>query len=189
MLKGQNNFFAASRVIILMVMFALTTATIYGCTQSPVQERIEAGDKFLSAGKHPDAIKEYREAIKLDSKSADAYYNLGLALQKANIWQDALKQYKKCLDINPKHDEAKMQVAQINSAMKDCSMQIDRARQGINLQPLNNSEHMNLGTGLMQAGGLTEAKNEFRTVLNLDPNNEDAKQHYNFLEWYLKNPG
>ena len=189
MLKAQDRHFTISKVMIMTMIIAMAGSTICGCTQSPAQEQMETAGKLLSAGRHTDAIKEYREVIKLDGKNADAYYSLGLALQKANVWQDALKQYKKALEINPKHEDAKAQITQINSAMKDCSQQIDRARQGINMQPLNNGNHMNLGTGLMQAGSLTDARNEFRTVLNLDPNNDDAKQQYNFLEWYLKNPG
>ncbi len=52
------------------------------------------------------AIADYDEAIRLNSKYADAIYNRGLAKKKLGDFKDAIDDYTKAIELNPKEAEA-----------------------------------------------------------------------------------
>jgi tetratricopeptide (TPR) repeat protein len=56
------------------------------------------------------AIKDFQKAIELDSKNADAYLWLGIALRKVNQPEEARKAIAKSLDLNPSRMWAKQQL-------------------------------------------------------------------------------
>jgi len=73
-----------------------------------------AGNYYLPAamgGGVEVAIKDFEKAIELDSKSADAYLWLGIALRKANRNSDARKALEKAVSLNPARTWAKQQLA------------------------------------------------------------------------------
>ena len=62
------------------------------------------------AGNHGGAMADYRRAIELAENpgdSANAWYGLGLASERAGRKKDAVKAYKRTLDIDPGYEPAK----------------------------------------------------------------------------------
>jgi tetratricopeptide (TPR) repeat protein len=71
------------------------------------------GNYYLPAalgGGYDLAIKDFRKAIELDSKNADAYLWLGVALRKVNQPDEAHKAIVKSLELNPNRMWAKQQL-------------------------------------------------------------------------------
>lgn len=71
------------------------------------------GNYYLPAalgGGYELAIKDFRKAIELNSKNADAYLWLGVALRKMNQNEEARKAIAKSLDLNPNRIWAKQQL-------------------------------------------------------------------------------
>jgi len=56
------------------------------------------------------AIKDFRKAIELDSKNADAWLWLGVALRRINQQEEARKAIAKSLDLNPNRMWARQQL-------------------------------------------------------------------------------
>jgi len=56
------------------------------------------------------AIKDFRKAIDLNPKNADAWLWLGVALRKSNQAAEAQKAFERCLEINPNRVWAKQQL-------------------------------------------------------------------------------
>jgi superkiller protein 3 len=52
------------------------------------------------------ASKEFKKAIKLDQNIPGIYYNLGVVLGNQNKLDEAIENYKKVIDIDPKHKKA-----------------------------------------------------------------------------------
>ncbi|MEW6040425.1 MAG: VWA domain-containing protein [Elusimicrobiota bacterium] len=82
---------------------------------SPVVH-FNSGDALYKIENHQDALKEFNTALgktrdrKLQSK---IYYNIGNSFFKQGKPDDALKNYKKSLDLNPKDEDAKYNIALI----------------------------------------------------------------------------
>ena len=71
------------------------------------------GKYYLPAsfGGGPDmAIKDFEKALALDSKSAEGYLWLGLAMRKSNRNADARKALQKALELNPQRVWIKQQL-------------------------------------------------------------------------------
>jgi len=62
-----------------------------------------------------EAEEEFRGALKIDNKYANALYFLGLTLDKENKKDEALTQMKKVLELNPDNEEVKKVVANLES--------------------------------------------------------------------------
>jgi len=71
------------------------------------------GNYYLPAalgGGYELAIKDFRKAIELDGKNADAYLWLGVALRKVNQPEEAHKAIAKSVELNPNRIWAKQQL-------------------------------------------------------------------------------
>lgn len=71
------------------------------------------GNYYLPAalgGGYELAIKDFRKAIELDGKNADAYLWLGVALRKVNQPEEAHKAIAKSVELNPNRLWAKQQL-------------------------------------------------------------------------------
>ena len=66
----------------------------------------QLGNVLFRQGKKEDAIKEYQQAIRLDSKYAIAYNAIGQVMASQEHWDDAIGQYQKALKINSEYGEA-----------------------------------------------------------------------------------
>ena len=66
--------------------------------------------KNALGGGYDLAIKDFRKAIELDGKNADAYLWLGIALRKVNQPDEARKAIAKSLELNPNRLWAKQQL-------------------------------------------------------------------------------
>lgn len=64
--------------------------------------RNNLGFAYVCQGENLEALRAFRTTQPED----EARYNLGVALEREGLSKEALTQYRKALDINPKHDHA-----------------------------------------------------------------------------------
>jgi tetratricopeptide (TPR) repeat protein len=62
---------------------------------------IEVGKFYFLNQKFDEAIAEYKKAIALDSKSIDAYYNLGITLEAISDQDGAREAFAKVIELEP----------------------------------------------------------------------------------------
>ena len=62
-----------------------------------------SGSLTANFKRHNDAIDAYRQALRINPKNANAWYNLGVAYGKLKSHNDAIEAYRQALRINPKH--------------------------------------------------------------------------------------
>lgn len=77
---------------------------------------VNRGNQLFSAGQYSDAILNYRNAIKKDPGSGEAYYRLGLALLKQNQVGEAYQALNHAVSLSPKNMAAKIQLANLSLA-------------------------------------------------------------------------
>src|SRR5215216_2861187 len=126
------------------------------------------------------AIKEYREAVKLNPAYAPARTNLGVAYQQQGQLEMAIPQYREVLKLNPDS------VAHANLA---CALaeqgKIEPAlvayREAIRLSPNDAELHFALGGVLETKGRMDLALKEYETAIAVD---EAFAPPYTALGWY-----
>ena len=64
------------------------------------------GCSYLEKGQWDKAIAEYNEAIELDPKYVEAYFNRGNAYDEKGQYKQAISDFTKAIEINPRFAEA-----------------------------------------------------------------------------------
>jgi cytochrome c-type biogenesis protein CcmH/NrfG len=68
--------------------------------------RTQLGDLYYDAGKYPDAIKWYQEAVALSPKDVNISTDLGVSYYYNNETDKAIQQLEHSLDIDPSHPKS-----------------------------------------------------------------------------------
>ena len=76
-------------------------------SKQTVEQIIEQGKFYFLNEKYDKAIKEFKEALKLDKDNTEVLYSLGIAYESLNNVSDAAKVYLRTLEIYPEHKLAK----------------------------------------------------------------------------------
>src|SRR5205823_6325846 len=61
----------------------------------------DQGDAFLNAGKYPEAINAYKQAVRLKPDMAEAHYSLGWIYNETNQYAQAVDSLKQAVHYKP----------------------------------------------------------------------------------------
>lgn len=93
-----------------------------GCARTPEQKYarfVETGTAQLQKHDYARAILQFKNAIQVKPKSADAYYQLALAYLGAKDVPRAVGCLRKTLELNPKDTAAELKLAELAVATRD----------------------------------------------------------------------
>ncbi|MCK6457862.1 MAG: tetratricopeptide repeat protein [Phycisphaerae bacterium] len=130
--------------------------------------RLSAGKMLESEGNLAGAIEQYREALKDDPRSIEAYTRLGIAYNRTQRFEDAMKMFLRAIEIAPEkaylHNNLGFSYV-LAARYRDA----ERAfRQALTLRPGYQRARMNLALVLAQTGRNDEALVEFEKVVSRD---------------------
>ena len=91
--------------ISLMIALALALTGPL-CADPDAKEVFSRGEQALAEKKWKDAAKRFEEAIELEKNYAEAWNNLGLALNNQGHVFEAVEKFKNAVKINPRYTEA-----------------------------------------------------------------------------------
>jgi tetratricopeptide (TPR) repeat protein len=132
-----------------------------GCFLSPEKRKmsyLKSGKQYMQEKKYEAAAIEFRNAAKIDPRSAEAEYGLAQAELELHEWSSALADLSKTIELDPNRLDARL----------------DRAR-------------LSLAAGGKQAGFLTQASQDVNFILHEDPNNIGAHEVLGSLDAAQKN--
>jgi len=143
---------------------------LFASVERCAQVRYDLGCVLFKAGKVPEAIAQYEQALRLNPDFAEAHGNLGVALARMGRSEDAIGQYEQALDLKPDYAEGHYNLG--NSLMqagrpRDAMEQWGEAAR---LRPDFAEAHYNLGVALMGLGRLPEAVEHLEQALRVNPN-------------------
>src|SRR5262245_19987939 len=97
----------ASKWSIVVVIVLLSTAVV-GCGGAEARKarHMERGQSYLAAGNYEKARVEFRNALQIDPKDAEARYLSGEAAEKLGNLRDAVGMYQSAIDTDPNYTKA-----------------------------------------------------------------------------------
>jgi tetratricopeptide (TPR) repeat protein len=141
---------------------------------------IAKGNVFLASGDLQRAAQQFREASRLNPKSAGARYNLGLALARLNDPQDARHEFQGALLLDPKFAPAYNALGISYKRAGQLSKADAAFEQAIRLNPQYAEAKNNLGTLYAMVGKNGKAAALFKEAA------EDSPQYpMPYLNWGL----
>jgi tetratricopeptide (TPR) repeat protein len=121
-----------------------------------------------------DAIKELRDAARLDPKNAGAHRFLGHAYSQQNDPHAAESELRSALALKPT-SEIYFEYALVEEQLGKVDSAISALRHAIRLNPRFEPAHLLLGVMLRRAGHHAEALAQFRKSVELNPSDPEAQ--------------
>jgi Tfp pilus assembly protein PilF len=117
MLRGfgkKRNANLLLRATMLPVMSLCLLFTI-GCAEKTdqAQKHVELGLQYFEEQELEEALKEFKQAIQLDSDNADAHYYLGGLYHATRAYSASIDHYQKVLRINPHYPKIHTAIANV----------------------------------------------------------------------------
>jgi tetratricopeptide (TPR) repeat protein len=127
------------------------------------------------AGRVPEAMEHWEQALRINPDDATTHNNLGMALWQGGRAQEAMEHWEQALRIKPDnataHNNLGMALWQAGKAPEA----MEHWRQALRIKPDFAEAHCNLGAALEQAGKPTEAIQHYQQALRINPNFTEAR--------------
>ena len=73
------------------------------------------------AGKLDDALKYFKESVRISSSFAEGYNNIGMVYMQKGLYRESIKYFKKALEIKPDFPDARYNLLLALDKMKKSS--------------------------------------------------------------------
>jgi len=142
------------------------------------------GNALAKHGRLGDAVKHFKEALRVKPDYGNAHYNLGIVLEKQGQVNSAINHYKEALRIKPGSAQTHNNMGIALKKQGDFDKAIKHYKEAIRIDPDFKEVHYNMGNALRKQGRLNEAVKQYKKILRFDPNLIEA--HYNLANTLLK---
>lgn len=131
---------------------------------------------LYASGDINEAAKQYEEAVKLNSKDATAYNNLGNAYRDLNKSDQAIDAYKKSIELDRKSVNTYANLANVQLYTKDAPQDaINTYKNGLKELPENDQIELLLAIAYEQASDTQNAVATYKRILARDSDNKAAQ--------------
>ena len=177
-----------SRTVVfrLFLLGFLITALLTGCSRDPnvrKQKYLESGDRYFVKGKYREAAIQYANAVQVDSRFAQAHYQLGQSYLKLGDSSRAFQELSRTVELSPDNYHAHTDLANllISARNPDGSPNADYLKQArvhldllVEKQP-QNPEVLEAWAGYYAAeNNIGGALQEMQKAIAADPNRSES---------------
>ncbi|GAB4134093.1 MAG: hypothetical protein Fur0041_06900 [Bacteroidia bacterium] len=162
------------------------TTNAVSSMQTAVEQDPDYYNAYIQLGllhavkKNPLAVQYYLNALKVQPKSVEAMYHLGMFYQETEDYNRALETYTTLLTVNPKHFDAHFNMGMIH-AVKLGKGNVTMVRKGMEYfnsciqdEPQNPRGYYGRGYCHEALGDVTNAEKDYKKALEVDPQYTNA---------------
>lgn len=135
------------------------------------QAHVSKGRQLINAGKHDDAIAEFRAAIKINPDDAQSHVTLGDLLIKSEYGanDEAISELQTALRLAPDYQPALASLVKALTEDGKTKEATVEAHKLITKYPNIDSSHITMGNFYVEMGKFAEATAEYREAMKLNP--------------------
>jgi tetratricopeptide (TPR) repeat protein len=179
---------AASRVRLVMAVI-VACLMLFSCSKNPQKAKAKylgEGEKYMKKGQYGDAAIEFRNALRIDPKFADAYYQLAKAELALNNWIGGYGSLQKAIELDPTRLDARLDRGRLYLAVRQFSNAESDANYVLTQQPGNTEAYQLLGGALMGESEPDKALQTLAKVKELRPSDPSGYVNTALIETSLK---
>jgi tetratricopeptide (TPR) repeat protein len=154
--------FNLRRLTILFALVLPASFLMFSCHRDPatrIQKAMERGDREFSAGKYPEAIIYYGQALQVDSNYAQAHYKLAQSQIKMGSFASASRELARTVELDPQNWAAQLELAKLSLRGGKAQDAKDRALVILQNNPKNADAQMVMSSA---DAALGDSKNALR---------------------------
>ena len=144
----------------------------------------EIGDNFISLNQLTKAERALRKAVELDPNSANAAYLLGFLFSCRREWEDSIDLLEKANELKPNHPEILRCLGWSFAMSGERGKGIILLERAKTLAPDDVFVLTDLGVCYLNEKNIEKALPIFRRILEIDPDNEKARDCLVIVEEY-----
>jgi len=145
---------------------------------------VRAGNEFFKSGEADNAIEEYKNALELNPKNAEAHLKMGFLFYNIkSMHEEGMAHLLKAMELEPNdprihHDlgMALLHQREYDQAIKHLSVALQGMPEGFDVQYKPADMHYNLGMALFQSGNFKDSASHLSQAVRIDP--DSARSHY-----------
>jgi tetratricopeptide (TPR) repeat protein len=131
----------------------------------------------MRTGKYREARIQFCNAVKLDPKFVDAYYQLSQADLALHEWSEAFAALSKATELDPNRVDAQLTLSQLYFTARDYDHAKEKAQAVLGKDPNNVQAYRILGVSCVRQRQFNQALDIFRKMTDLIP--KDASAWFN----------
>jgi tetratricopeptide (TPR) repeat protein len=160
------------------VVIAISVALLLGaCAKDPQKAKakyLAEGQKYMKKGQYGDASVEFRNALRLDPRFVEAYYQLAQADLAQRDWQGAYASLEKAIELDPGRLDARLDRGRLYLAARQFDNAEEEANAILQKEPKNVGAYQILGAAMMGQRQPDRALESFSKITELRPNDASA---------------
>lgn len=150
----------------------LALALLTGCTRDPNKLKLKylkSGEAYFTKGQYQEAAIQFRNAIQIDPRFAEAHYQLSRAYLGLKNPEAAYRELMETVTLAPQNSEAQLQLATLLIGARQYNQAQATAKKILNIDPANVRAHEILGEIYTLARDFPNAVLELAKAIELDP--------------------
>ena len=171
------------------VLLGTATVLLSSCAGNPQKAKtkyLASGQKYMNQKRYGDAALEFRNAIRIDPRFADAYYQLSQAALAQHDWQAAYLSLGKAIDLEPALLDARLERGELYIAARQFDKAEEDANAVLQKDPKNAGAYYIIGTSLLRQQKPEQALAAFFKVAELLPNDPNSYLNLALVEITLR---
>ena len=159
------------QTVIALALFSLTAC---GTSADSAADFIESGKQLLLEGSPEKARVEFKNAIQVDPKVAESYYQLALLDEKDKNWKAMFANLLTVEKLDAEHFDAILKLGKMYLLSGDTTLALEQAAKVIQKDPENAIAWILKSAALLQQENVDAAIIDIERALSLDPSNIEA---------------
>jgi tetratricopeptide (TPR) repeat protein len=167
-------------LVTLLACLLLTNCNID--PQKAKQAYLDSGRRYMKKHDYQAASIQFKNALKIDPRFAEAFYQLGLANEALQNWQEAYKDYNQAVELSPARVDVHLKLAQVEIMARQYTQAKDVLSSVLKLDPNNAGAYELLGTCNLAQKQPEAARDALARAVALSPNNPSAVTNLGLVE-------
>lgn len=169
----RKSIFALTSSIVLTCSF-LVLGGCGGSDQEKAEDFVKKGIARIENENYEAAKIEFTNAIRLDSQSQKAIYNMALIMERERNWPEFERNLKNLLEINPEHVLGRLRLTNFYIGSGNLDIARTHAEYLMKTAPTDSQVQLTYGAYLYKANKTEKARPLIDKVLKNEPDNIDA---------------
>jgi len=165
-----------TRVALAIILLSIV-GTLCSCARDPQKAKakyLAEGQTYMKKGKFGDAVIEFRNALRLDPRFVDAYYQLAQADLAQHDWREAYVSLQKAIELDPARLDARLDRGRLYLAARQFKNAEEEANFILQRQTNDVGAYQLLGAALIGEQKPEKSLGAFGKVTELRPDDPSA---------------